>query len=1022
MSPRLALNFLGIPQLYLDNTPITTDRRKAVALLAYLAMHRGKQPREFLSGLFWPDYEQAKAFSNLRRTIWEIHQAIGEGWLVADRESVELNQRAKIDLDAASFQDLLSQSRQKKDSASRVPLLVESTKLYRNHFLTGFSLKDAFPFNEWAYTESEQFRGLLASTLTTLSEDYCMLGQADKAIPYARRLISLDPLNEISHRQLMQVYLKAGQHNAALKQYQTCERILRKELNLDPQPETRAIYKKIRKGEIQPVHVEKHIESITPKHNLPSQLSTFIGREKEQEEIVNFLKKNRLVTLAGVGGIGKTRISLQVGQRVLNDYPDGVWFIALDSLSDPALAPQTVASVFDIREAPDRPVIEILMNVLREKTTLLILDNCEHLLDSCAQLITTLLTNCPNLKSLATSREILNMKGEATYYLPSLSLPEGNSLLAEKLTEYESVQLFIERAALALSSFRLMKKNAQGVTDLCRELDGIPLAIELAAARVNVLTVEEILKQLHDYFSLLASEGRTNLPRHQTLQASMDWSWGLLSEAEQIFMRQLSVFAGGWTLESAQAVCTGDSLNLTSALVKKSLIVVDQATGPQTRYRFHEIVRHYSREKLLEAGGSEIIQDRHLAYFVKMTEEAEPELYRSNQVFWLNKLDDELNNLRRALEWALATNLKLGLQLIINSGVFWEVRGDIQEIQQWLAQLLEHYNEADSLRARALAVYGNRLATGAKLAKAQIIANQSLELSRAISDKHAEAFTLWGLGAVTALRGNLRQGIPIVEQSLALYRSLGDKLGQGNATGWLGLNTNDLERSKLFLFESLRLHRELGNLSGMAFCLNRLILNAIWGGNFTSPVQWLEDAIIIHRQLGRRRGEVDILGYYGMLSYWQGDYQHACSYFEESIELGKKIGIAELDWQHVNMGYAKLRQGDVTEAKELFEFCVQQFQKANNTIGLVYAIEGLASLHLNQQQAEQATRIFAWTDVIRENIGYHRPPVERASVERDLAVIQSQLDIADFAKLSAEGRAMTLEQAISLALDTMEEM
>ena len=762
-------------------------------------------------------------------------------------------------------------------------------------------------------------------------------------------------------------------------------------------------------------------QPIALRTNLPVSITSFIGRGKEQDEIISLLAKNRLVTLAGVGGIGKTRLSLQVGQKLLNDYPNGAWFVALDSLSDPALIPQTVAAVFEIRERADRPIIETLMNYLRGKTILLIFDNCEHLLDACAHLITSMLTNCPDLRVLATSRETLNVVGEATYYVPSLSIPEPEAAWTEKLTEYEAIRMFTERAALSSSAFTLTNQNAQTVLDICRRVDGIPLAIELAAARVNILQVEEILKQLQNSFALLSRDGRTVLPRQQTIQASLDWSWGLLSETEQIFVMQLSVFAGGWTMESAQAVCDGDVLSLTSTLVKKSLIAVNQRAGHETRYHFHEIVRHYSREKLLEAGGSEIIQDRHLAYFVKMTEEAEPELYRSKQVFWLNKLDDELNNLRRALEWALATNLKLGLQLIINSGVFWEVRGDIQEIQQWLAQLLEHYNEADSLRARALAIYGNRLATGAKLAKAQIIANQSLELSRAISDKHTEAFTLWGLGAVMALRGNLRQGIPIVEQSLALYRSLGDKLGQGIATEWLGLNTNDLERSKLFLFESLRLHRELGNLSGMAFCLNRLILNAIWGGNFTSPVQWLEEAIIIHRQLGRRRGEVDILGYYGMLSYWQGDYQHACSYFEESIELGEKIGIAELDWQHVNMGYAKLRQGNVTEAKELFEFCVQQFQKANNTIGLVYAIEGLASLHLNQQQAEQATRIFAWTDVIRENIGYHRPPVERASVERDLAVIQSQLDIADFAKLSAEGRAMTLEQAISLALDTMEE-
>ncbi|HMD79745.1 MAG TPA: BTAD domain-containing putative transcriptional regulator, partial [Anaerolineales bacterium] len=362
MSPRLALQLLGIPQLYLGDIPVTTDRRKAIALLAYLAVNDIKHPqrhsRESLSALFWPDYEQSRAFSNLRRTIWEIHQIIGADWLIAKRDSVQLNDEAEIDVDVASFQDLLSRSQQQADSSTRIPLLVEATKIYRNHFLTGFSLKDAYPFNEWVYAASEQLRRQLAGALATLSEDYCALGQAEKAIPHARRLITLDPLNESAHRQLMEVYLQAGQHSAALKQYQTCEQILRKELNLDPQPETRALYKKIRKGETNLVRIEEKAEAIEPQHNLPLQLSSFIGREKETEEVANLLARNRLVTLAGVGGIGKTRLSLQVGQKVLNNYPNGVWLIELDSLSDPMLVPQTVASVFDIKESHDYPITD----------------------------------------------------------------------------------------------------------------------------------------------------------------------------------------------------------------------------------------------------------------------------------------------------------------------------------------------------------------------------------------------------------------------------------------------------------------------------------------------------------------------------------------------------------------------------------------------------------------------------------------------------------------------------------------
>lgn len=298
--------------------------------------------------------------------------------------------------------------------------------------------------------------------------------------------------------------------------------------------------------------------------------------------------------------MGKTRLAIQVGHRLLRDYPDGVWFVPLDSLSDPLLVPQTVASVFDVREGADQPVIETLKNVLRRKTLLLILDNCEHMLDACAKLVTTLLAHCPNLRILTTSREILNLEGEATYYLPSLSTPEKNAS-PEILSEYESIRLFVERAALAQSTFQLTKENVQAIGEICHRVDGIPLAIELTAARVNILNVEEILKQLHDSFALLASDGRMTLPRHQTLQASMNWSWGLLSAAEQVFLCQLSVFAGGWTLEAAQAVCDGDVLSMTDALVKKSLIVVDHRSGRETRYRFHEIVHQYAHQMLVKS-------------------------------------------------------------------------------------------------------------------------------------------------------------------------------------------------------------------------------------------------------------------------------------------------------------------------------------------------------------------------------------------------------------------------------------
>ncbi len=448
------------------------------------------------------------------------------------------------------------------------------------------------------------------------------------------------------------------------------------------------------------------MSNIKSQSNLPLSISSFIGRETEQSKVVDLLKKNRLVTLAGPGGIGKTRLAIQVGYQLRDNYPDGVWFIPLDSLSEPSLVPQTVASAFDIREGADRTVLETLKFVLLRKTLLLILDNCEHLLEACAGFINNLLIHCPDLKVLTTSRETLNLTGEAIYYLASLSIPQAGASL-ESLAEYEAVELFIERAALTLPTFKLTEENAQAIVDICRRVDGIPLALELTAACVNILNVDEISKQLVRSFALLSSNQRAAFSRHQTLQASLDWSWSLLTEEERVFLSQLSVFAGGWTLEAAWLVCEGNALNLTSALVQKSLIKVGQENEHETRYYFHEMVRQYGREKLRETGGDEEICNKHLAYFVKLSEQAEPELYRSNQVFWLNKLDDELDNLRMALQWALETDVASGLRIAAVPARFWYRRDYLQEVGDRLGRLLENYPIPDSLRAQALAVHSN---------------------------------------------------------------------------------------------------------------------------------------------------------------------------------------------------------------------------------------------------------------------------------------------------------------------------
>jgi predicted ATPase/DNA-binding XRE family transcriptional regulator len=754
-----------------------------------------------------------------------------------------------------------------------------------------------------------------------------------------------------------------------------------------------------------------------PITNLPAPLTTFIGREKEQADVMRLIAKHRLVTLTGSGGIGKSRLSMKVGEQIIRDYPSGVWLVELAPILDASLVPHTTALTLGIREDPKRSGIDMLCDSLRERRILFLLDNCEHVLDACAQLINALLKTCPHLKILATSREPLNMTGEAVYRVPSLTLPNPQ-LILDTFRNYESIQLFAERAQLVQFDFSLTMENVGSVAQICQCVDGIPLAIELAAAKVAVFSTEQIARQLQESFDVLAQGSRTALPRHQTLRASINWSWNLLTEAEQQLMRQLSVFAGGWTLDAAQSVCDGDVLTLLNSLASKSLIVIDQRTETHVRYSFHETIRQYAQEKALEAGCDETLRDKHLAYFEELVKRAEPELYRSDQVVWYKKLNDELDNFRKALEWALATDVGAGLRILAVPWRFWQRRNTFRELGNWLRKLLERYPTADSLRAQALVAYCVYIIRSGDLVEAQMAAEQGLQLARSVADRQTEALGLLYLG-VTFQNEYLWQGVPFLEQSLALYQTLEDKLGQAVALHWLAWKKGryDSEDPRPVLFESLQLYRDLGNLTGIADCLTELAIQTLWAGDFSSPLPWLEEARKLYQNLGNQSDEAGIVNLFGTMAYGQGHYQKARTYFEESLALYGSVGVWWSIYASVGLAYMDLRLGDIPKARGGFAEVIQRAYKENHLDVLLWATEGIASLQVRQKEFEYAARLFAWVDAMREKVGPSRPFIERTFYERDMAVIHTKLDKAEFVRFSEEGRAMTLEQAVSLALE-----
>ena len=597
--------------------------------------------------------------------------------------------------------------------------------------------------------------------------------------------------------------------------------------------------------------------------NLPTQLTSFIGRTREVAGITSLLTANRAVTLTGPGGCGKTRLAVQVAAELLGRFPDGVWLIELAPLADPALVPQTVAATLKLPEQPARTVAELLVDFLRSRTVLLVLDNCEQVIHACARLSEELLRACPRLRILATSREVLNIAGEVTFAVPSLSVPDPQpGLSADRLILWEAVQLFVDRASLAQPTFKLNDLNAQSVAEVCRRLDGIPLAIELAAARMSAMTVQQITARLDDRFRLLTGGSRTALPRHQTLRGAIDWSYGLLAEKERVLLRRLSAFAGGWTLEAAEGVCGGveelDVLNTLTQLAFKSLILVTDHSV-SVRYRFLETVRQYARDRLLESGEELTVRKRHRDWYLTFAEQGEQELAGPQQAEWFDKVEAEHDNLRAALEWSLQSGEpEAALRLATAVTRFWLTRAYSDEGRRWLdAGLQSRGSVAASVRARALNAAGYLAVQGqGDYASGRLLFEESLSIWRTAGDNSGVADSLHSLGLVATHQADLKTADSLYRESLAIRRELDDKGGIALALHNLGIVAflrDDPEARSLFE-SALALWQELGDRRHIAMALTGMGYVATRQRDLPRARSLYRESLAIRQELGDKWG------------------------------------------------------------------------------------------------------------------------------------------------------------------------
>jgi predicted ATPase len=637
----------------------------------------------------------------------------------------------------------------------------------------------------------------------------------------------------------------------------------------------------------------------TVRDNLPAHLPPLIGREQELTDVIDLLETTSLLTILGVGGMGKTRLSLEVAGKVRDGYPHGVWFVELAPRADPALVVFAVAEALSVREESGRPLLATLLKFLGTRRLLIVLDNCEHLVEACARFAESVLRGSRDVRILATSREPLNIAGELEWRVPPLETPDPKlHESSDRLNRYSAVRLFLARASAVATGFRMTEENAAAIASICRQLDGIPLAIELAASRVKSLGVAQIAERLDDRFHLLTGGNRTALPRHQTLGSLIDWSYGLLNESERAMFRRLSVFAGGWTLEAAEAVCIGegiapaDALELLTRLVEKSLVVADAQAAPP-RYHMLETIRQYASAKLADANDAESVSERHLAYFLSFAETAEPHFFHPDQLQWYASTDAELDNIRAALEWSLArVRGESGLRLAIALDRYWVARLYWREAIGWLERLLESpaLEPQSALRAKAFWILGH-IAFYHGSSTAQSLTAESLRMSRALDYKEGIVNASWVMGWILNPRLD-GSAAPFYEEGMELANAIDYPFGAAHVYAWYGMykvTMSEYEAAKPLLLKGIAWANRLGgDASLIGRCKGNLGQAEMLEGNFTQARAYLDDSLALQIKAGNQNGTAESLWLQGRLALREGNHARALRCFKESLELYRR--------------------------------------------------------------------------------------------------------------------------------------
>jgi predicted ATPase/DNA-binding SARP family transcriptional activator len=882
---RLALHLLGTPRILLDGAPVGVDRRKGAALLAYLAVTGRVHSRDALATLFWPEHDQVTARANLRRTLSVLHTSLHDEWLAIDRENVALPPAEGLWVDVTEFRGCLSGCRTngRPDPTACPPCigqLESAAALYTDDFLAGFTLPDAPEFDDWQFRQTETLRAELSDALSRLARCQLGLGDFAGAIGHARRRVSLDPLHEPSHCQLMEALARSGDKAGALRQYQAVTDLLRRELDAAPARETAELARVISDDRLLPLAAQSAVVLTPPtahangatvnghpaarererprRHNLPAHVTSFVGRESELAELTAWLAAPacRLITIVGPGGTGKTRLALQAAAAQVGQFEDGVYLVGLTAVSVKEFIAQSITSAIGVSLQGARDPWAALLGLLSTQHVLLVLDNLEQLLPD-VDFVTELLQAAPKLKIVATSRERLNLQSEWVYDLGGLRYPAAAT--GADAEAFSAVELFVQRAEQQRRDFSV-RDALPCILEICRLVEGMPLALELAAGWTRTMPCGEIVDELRQGIAILTTAHRDVPGRHRSMAAVFDHSWGLLTEAQQAAFRRLSVFRGGWTAEAAEQVAGADAA-LLAALLDKSLVQRD-ASG---RWAMHELVRQYAGQQLRAAGEEDYTNARHAGFFSELTERAEPELITAAQPEWLRRLDAEQGNIRAALARSLdGGDCACGLAIAGAMMWYWFLRGQLLEGREWL--------------------------------------EPAVACGRAFGATRDQARALEALGLFVALNGDLEPARQLLEEGARVGLAVGAGAEQNVAScrryiGFCAMFKGDLAEARSIFEERLAYHRQVASegrdrnnrrLASMLVCCSEL---SYAEGNLDEALTAVTEALPLMRVSGDRHALAAALDKSARIALVHGDLAVALADWRESVACSRELNI-----------------------------------------------------------------------------------------------------------------------------------